>query len=211
MTEPSPEEKNGQENGPPEEASAEAPNIGELVTLIMSYPLSGQRKVMERLSDQHVLISGLVGSLLNVIALFLMIIGILRGIFGPFMRMSGGDYAGLFMSCVIPVAALFGGFVLLGRMGKKDALNVQQSLFCAGLTMAPTTAALLIAWAWLSTAGIVKVVPFLLVFGLSFSLLMIFGALVEMLDLNEQKAFLLTPTLVAVAMILASIMASLVM
>jgi hypothetical protein len=211
MTEMEPEGEERSENQSTEGTTGASAGIGDMLSLFMSHPLSGQRRVLDQLSGQNTLIGGAVGSLLNVVALFLMIIGMLRGIFGPFIRMDGGDYAGLFVVCLIPVAALFGGFVLLGRLGKTGALDIQQSLFCAGLTLLPTTVALLLAWIWVSTVGMVKVVPILLIFGLSFSLLLIFGALVEMLNLDEQRAFLLTPTLVTVAMILASIMASLVM
>ncbi len=211
MTEMDPQDQKNSREESTAGQTAPDPPIADLFSLLLSNPLSGQGKVLAQLSDKKILMSGSICSLLNVISLFLMIVGILRGIFGPFIRMTGGDYFGLFIVCIIPVAALFGGFIILGRLGKTTALDMRQSLFCAGLTLLPTTVALLVSWAWLSTIGMVKVVPFFLVFGLSFSLLLIFGALVDLLDLDEKRAFLMTPTLVAVAMILASIMGSLLM
>lgn len=184
--------------------------IAELISLFLSDPLGGQRKILERLSATNRWIGGGVLAFLNVMGLFLLIIGLIRGIFGAFARLSAGDYFGFFVICLIPVGALFGGFLLLGRMGGGGRTDIQESLFKAGFSLFPATAALFLAWLWLAAVGIVQAVPLILAFGLSYSLLLMFGALRDLPTLNEKTAFFFTPLLIAIAFILAGIMAALV-
>ena len=185
--------------------------IAELVSLFLSNPLAGQRKILGRLSETNQWIGGGVLAFLNVMGLFLLIIGSIRGIFGAFARLSAGDYFGVFVVCLIPLAALFGGFLLLGRMGGGGRADARQSLFKAGFSLFPTTAALFLGWLWLAAVGIVQAAPMFLAFGLSYSLLLMFGALRELPALNEKTAFFFTPPLIAIALILAGIMAAIVL
>ncbi|MFP4308870.1 MAG: hypothetical protein ACLFRG_22710 [Desulfococcaceae bacterium] len=185
--------------------------FSELVSLFLANPLTGQRKILERLSETNQWIGGGGLAFLNVLGLYLLIIGLIRGIFGAWARLTAGNYFGFFVVSLIPVGALFGGFLLLGRMGGGGRTDTRQSLFKAGFSLFPTTAALFLGWLWLAAVGIVQVAPLILAFGLSFSLLLMFGALRELPALNEKTAFFFTPLLVSIAIILAGVMAAIVL
>lgn len=184
--------------------------ISEMISLFLSDPLGGQRKILERLSAPMQWAGGGGLVFLNVLGLYLMILGLIRGLFGAWARLSADDYFGVFVVCLIPVGALFGGFLLLGRMGG-GGTDLRQSLFKAGFSLFPTTAALFLAWIWLAAVGIVQAVPLILAFGLSFSLLLMFGALRELPALSEKTAFFFTPLLISIAIVLAGIMAAVVL
>lgn len=192
-------------------AGASSALVSEMFSLFLSNPLFAQGRILERLSPNQQWIGGGGLVFLNVMGLYLMILGLIRGLFGAWVRFSAGDYFGFFVVCLIPVGALFGAFLLLSRMGGGKGVAPRPNLFKAGFSLLPTTAALFLAWLWLSAVGVVQIVPLILAFGLSFTLLLMFGALRELPALNETKAFFLTPVLISLSIILSGVLAQLVL
>ena len=163
------------------------------VKTLLGDPMGGQGKALAMLGDAKALSAGLVfNALFCVSALvcgYSTYLSPLGSSVGPV------DYVTLFLVALTPPAALWAGFVVVGKVfGGKASRNA--CAFAAGVALLPM--AIILLCILILGPGNIEVIAVMGLFGLTITVLLLNSALLDVLKLSTRQAVLLTPTLILV-------------
>ncbi|MEF2145923.1 MAG: hypothetical protein V3573_10790 [Desulfovibrionaceae bacterium] len=163
-----------------------AQNALQAASVVFTDPMGGQGKAMRSLGEKKAFAAGVV-----YVALYIVVNNLFS--FGGTL---GNQFGQLLFSLIMP-AGLMACFWGLGRLDQNE-VGLGGALFSAGVTLFPLTAATLLLRLGVFGGWLSLVVG---LYGLTITILLIAGFLMDVLQASTRRAVVLTPTILTVLLL----------